>query len=66
MAHVPLVILNCRDLPTSLPKDGRCEHRLSTQTVEWQGALPAILDPLPPKVKKNASVADESSEEETG
>eukprot|EP00959_Pyramimonas_sp_CCMP1952_P402458 8433860-Pyramimonas_sp.AAC.1 len=53
------------DPPTAVGRYPGCEHRLSTQAVEWQGESPATLDPPPPKVKKNASVADESSEEET-
>eukprot|EP00959_Pyramimonas_sp_CCMP1952_P131428 2748044-Pyramimonas_sp.AAC.1 len=54
------------DPPTAVGRYLGCEHRLSTQLVEWQGELPTILDPPPPKVKKNASVPDESDEEETG
>eukprot|EP00959_Pyramimonas_sp_CCMP1952_P320250 6701913-Pyramimonas_sp.AAC.1 len=55
-----------RDPPTAVGRYLGCEHRLPTQTIEWHGELLAILDPPPPKVKKNASVADESSEQETG
>eukprot|EP00959_Pyramimonas_sp_CCMP1952_P351645 7367838-Pyramimonas_sp.AAC.1 len=54
------------DLPTAVGRYLGCEHRLSRQFVEWQGELPTVLDPPPPKVKKNASFPDESSEEGTG
>eukprot|EP00959_Pyramimonas_sp_CCMP1952_P359158 7520052-Pyramimonas_sp.AAC.1 len=45
--------------PTAVGRYLGCERRLSTQTIEWHGELPAVLDPPPPKVKKNASVTDE-------
>ena len=54
------------DPPTAVGRYLGCEHRLSTQQVEWQGELPAVLDPPPPKTKKAAPVQDESAEDEAG
>eukprot|EP00959_Pyramimonas_sp_CCMP1952_P067050 1399927-Pyramimonas_sp.AAC.1 len=40
------------DPPTAVGRYLGCEHRLSTQFVEWQGELPTTLDPPPPKVRR--------------
>eukprot|EP00959_Pyramimonas_sp_CCMP1952_P187919 3929236-Pyramimonas_sp.AAC.1 len=37
------------DPPAPVGRYLECEHRLSTQLFEWQGELPATLDPPPPK-----------------
>eukprot|EP00959_Pyramimonas_sp_CCMP1952_P158926 3323825-Pyramimonas_sp.AAC.1 len=58
------LIIYADDFKLSGPADKLAEG-LSTQLVEWQGELPAMLDPPPPKAKKNAPVQNESSEEET-
>eukprot|EP00959_Pyramimonas_sp_CCMP1952_P233862 4886999-Pyramimonas_sp.AAC.1 len=37
------------DPPTAVGRYLGCEHRLSTQTIQWHGELPTVLDPPPPK-----------------
>eukprot|EP00959_Pyramimonas_sp_CCMP1952_P186588 3901516-Pyramimonas_sp.AAC.1 len=39
------------DPPTAVGRYLGCEHRLSTQLVEWQCELPTTLGPPPPRVK---------------
>eukprot|EP00959_Pyramimonas_sp_CCMP1952_P310912 6506669-Pyramimonas_sp.AAC.1 len=37
------------DPPTAVGRYLGCERRLSVQTIEWRGELPAVLGPPPPK-----------------